>query len=134
MESYNKKLHSLPQHTTYLNELTKIGKAHFGSKYRGTFPSDRIPQLKSNQCCIINLDTSNEPGSHWIAVARGKGLQCYAYDSFGRKASKLIPALSGVIDSQQDAEQALIEVNCGARCIAWLYVLYAKGVKVALTI
>jgi hypothetical protein len=139
MESYNKKLKKLPQRATYLTELTIIGKRTFGENYHGTYPSDQIPSLKPRQCCILNLDKSSEPGSHWVALARGNSTECYVYDSFGRRGVDLIPALnwslSGrVIDSDRDAEQHVSESNCGARCLAWLHVLYTKGVKIALNI
>jgi len=139
MDLYNSKLKKLPQDTTYLDQLTEIGKATFGHKYHGTYSSDQIPKLKPNQCCILNLDKSTESGSHWIALARGSGSQSYVYDSFGRRGVTLIPALAWktpgrVIDSDRDAEQGVTEENCGARCIAWLHVFYTQGVKRALTI
>ena len=139
MNLYNKKLDTLTQDTTYLDQLTEIGESNFGDKYRGTFPSDQIPKLRPTQCCILNLDKSTEPGSHWIALARGSGSQSYVYDSFGRRGVTLIPALKWqmpgrVIDSDRDAEQGLVELNCGARCIAWLHVFYTQGVKIALSI
>ena len=139
MDSYNKRLKKLPQETTYLDQLTEIGKANFGSKYHGTYSSDQIPKLQPHQCCILNLDKSTESGSHWIALARGSGKQCYVYDSFGRRGVTLIPSLKWqmpgrVIDSDNDAEQGVTEVNCGARCIAWLHVFYSEGVEQALTI
>ena len=139
MNSYNKRLKKLPQETTYLDQLTEIGKANFGSKYHGTYSSDQIPKLQPHQCCILNLDKSTESGSHWIALARGSGKQCYVYDSFGRRGVTLIPALKWsvpgrVIDSDRDAKQGVMEVNCGARCIAWLHVFYSEDVKQALTI
>ena len=139
MDSYNKKLRKLPRGATYLNELTDIGTTAFGHYYHGTYPSDHIPKLKPYQSCILNVDKSNEPGSHWIALARGSGTECYVYDSFGRRGVSLIPALKWktpgrVIDSDRDAEQEIYEANCGARCLAWLHVFYTKGVKVALSI
>jgi len=139
MNIYNRKLKTLTQETTYLEQLTELGKANFGDKYHGTYPSDHIPKLEPHQCCILNLDKSTEPGSHWISLARGGGKQCYMYDSFGRRGVTLIPALKWelpgkVIDSDRDSEQGIMEVNCGARCIAWLYVFYTKGVKRALEI
>ena len=139
MNVYTHKLKGLPQDTTYLDQLTDIGRANFGNRYRGTFPSDQIPKLRPNQCCILNLDKSTEPGSHWIALARGSGTQSYVYDSFGRRGVGLIPALKWsvpgrVIDSERDAEQGVMEANCGARCIAWLHVLYTQGVQRALSI
>ena len=67
MNSYKKELKKLPQGATYLSELTTIGKSTFGHFYHGTYPSDQIPKLKPHQSCILNVDKSNEPGSHcWL--------------------------------------------------------------------
>ena len=54
--------------TTDEHQLTEICKNLFGKQYRGTFPVDRLPKLQRGQCCILNLDTSDKPGSHWVAV------------------------------------------------------------------
>ena len=140
MNLYNQALKKLPRGMTYLDQLTTIGQRMFGDRYVGTFPSDKIPRLKHNQSCILNVDRSTEPGSHWVALYRGKGDTCYVYDSFGRSGITLIPALldwstpGRVIDADRDAEQEEHETDCGGRCIAFLYVVYVKGIRKALTI
>ena len=140
MDSYRKNLQKLPKGTTYLTQLNKLGEKYIGAgNFVGTFPSDKIPKLQPGQCCILNVDRSTQPGSHWVAVARGPKSQCYVYDSFGRKGTDLIPNLrwkfpGKIIDSDRDGEQEIQETNCGARCISWLRVLYEKGIKVALSI
>jgi hypothetical protein len=140
METYNKKLKQLPKSTTYSTDLTALGKKLFGKKYKGTFASDQIPILGPMESCILNVDKSHEPGSHWIALVRGKGQQGYVYDSFGRRGASLIPSLSKmpsgarIIDSDLDAEQTISQLDCGARCLAFLYVFYTRGARVALTI
>ena len=139
MDLYNQVLATLPQGTTYLEQLNEIGNVLLGARYIGTFASDQIPALENHQSCILNVDRRDEPGSHWIALVRGAGRDCYVYDSFGRAGINLIPDMKWelpgrIIDADQDAEQGIFEMNCGARCISFLYVFYAQGVEAALSI
>ena len=127
--------------TTYLSELNGIGKKLFGVKFKGVFPSDKIPKLNDlSPYAILNLDTTKQPGSHWVSIAkhppvRGKPRtdETLLYDSFARKGSKIIKSLaySGngrIVDNDlKDAEQRLEETNCGARCLAWLVVVEKYG-------
>lgn len=121
--------------TTYLSELNGIGKKIFGVKYKGTFPSDKIPKLNDlAPYAILNLDKSTEPGSHWVAIAKHPNEdKTLLYDSFARKGSKIIKSLaySGngrIVDSDlKDREQAVIETNCGARSLSFLVVVEKYG-------
>lgn len=120
--------------TTYLNELYDVGKMLLGPKFKGVYASDRIPKL-SNEYAILNLDTSGEPGSHWISIANHNN-KTYVYDSFGRSNVKIIKSLtySGngkIIDTDRDVEQDLLETNCGARCLSWLVLFDGWGANVA---
>lgn len=105
-------------------ELNDIGNRIFGKKYIGTFSSDKIPKLKKNQMCIANLDSSNQPGSHWVCFYCNEYERCYFYDSFGRKAKsfKNIQKRNRILQEAQDydAEQEYSESNCGQRAISWL--------------
>jgi len=122
--------------TTYLTELNGIGKKMLGVKFKGVFPADKIPKLNDlSPYAILNLDTSKEPGSHWIAIAK-EGNDTYVYDSFGRKNTKIIKNLlfSGngrIIDTDNDIEQKISETDCGARSIAWLVFLDKWGIGCA---
>ncbi len=135
MELYTHELKTLPKGVTRQGELTLICRKRFGRKYHGTYGADQLPNLKPYESAIVNLDRSDQPGSHWIALYRGMGKKVYVYDSFGRLAGTLIPALKGnVVDADQDAEQDVNESNCGSRCVAWLTVCYMVGVRHALSI
>lgn len=138
MDHYNLTLSCLPQGVTYSEQLTRLGTRMFGShRYVGTFAADQIPLLKHHQSCIVNVSKSTSPdgGSHWLALVRGTGKRRYVYDSFARKGSSLIPSLKDAVNSDlSDFEQTPEEVNCGARCLAWLSVYYRLGVKKALSI
>lgn len=121
--------------TTYMNDLEKIGKKMLSQKFIGVYPSDKIPTLKNNEYAILNLDKSNESGSHWVSIAK-KGNKTHFYDSFGRKDINIIKSLtySGngkIINTENDAEQKIQELNCGARCIAWLILFDRWGSRCA---
>ncbi len=147
----------LGKKTTWGRDLTKMGHKLFQMNYVGTFPADKIPDIGKNRdgsvvvdnnvkkdsklYCILNLDNSDEPGSHWIAIgydipetaSEGKIL---VYDSFGRDTEDIIPSLVQKFGDKletvdQDAEQKISEDDCGPRCLAFLYILDRVGSRFA---
>lgn len=80
--------------TTQLNRVM-LGGGH-GSHFLGVHPIDRIPDLPRRQaalsekgyCLIVNMDTANLPGTHWLAVyidlCGGKRRHGEVFDSYGR--------------------------------------------------
>jgi len=123
---YHKKLREerkrLGEGITYEDDLRNRGKTLFGSKFNGVYAADEPRPFRGYN--IINLDRSNEPGSHWVAEANS-----LIYDSFGRNG-----ILRGSGSSQYtdpDAEQKVSEDNCGQRCLAWLGVYNDMGEKTA---
>ena len=38
--------------------------------YIGTFSKDNVPLLKNNQSTIINLQDSDQSGTHWVSVIK----------------------------------------------------------------
>jgi hypothetical protein len=124
--------------TTYLGQLEGAGKKLLKVKFKGVYPSDKIPKLNDlAPYCILNLDKSTEAGSHWIALAKiPNSPRSVIYDSFGRDYKSIIPDLnySGngrIINTDRDAEQKVLETDCGARCIAWLCVFDKFGADIA---
>ena len=122
------------KNTTYSDQLEKICIELFGVRFKGVFASDKIPKLSSlSPYCILNLDRTGEQGSHWIALAKCKNdKDAMLYDSFGRDDTIIINNLrfSGngkIIDTEPDSEQKMSQLNCGARCIAWLLVFQDLG-------
>ena len=126
--------------STFVGELNKAGKQLLHVKFKGVYPSDHIPRLNDlAPYCILNLDKSTEPGSHWVALAKLPDGSSLLYDSFGRHNKQIIPSLSysgngRIINTDKDAEQGLLESNCGARCISWLMVLDTLGPEAAMLI
>lgn len=127
---------------TYAHELNKIGRKLFGIKFRGVFASDKIPKLNDlSPYCILNLDKSGQPGSHWIAFAKlpYPSKSAIVYDSFGRTYKRIIPFIehSGngrIKNTDDDAEQKINESDCGARSLAFLFLLDKYGGEVAMLI
>ena len=68
-------------------QVNRMGKTLFGYRYLGTFPLDKVPLhfIKDAQLqhFIINTQTSNLPGQHWIAVTIYQRNKAYIFDSFG---------------------------------------------------
>ena len=94
--------------------------------------------LLNKKYCILNLDKSYEPGSHWVGVCHRKG-GSVIYDSFGRSSLKIIPSLykshnGRIIDTKRDAEQSVKENNCGERACSWLILCDLFGVDMGLLI
>ena len=127
---------SLGSGSTYSNDLHKVGKKLFKSKFQGVFPADQIPRLTTKKpFVIVNLDTSDMPGSHWVSLSfNGKSID--SYDSFGRPMKKLLPNKTKFPfhDSDKDPEQKIDEESCGPRSLAWLYVYHNYGRNIALKI
>ena len=134
---YLKQIEHLMGHnqTTMSSELENTGRSLLGQRFRGVYPSDRIPKLNNHEMIIANLDKHGQPGSHWIALIEHNG-KLHMYDSFGRDYKKIIPNLpqtgnGKVIMTEDDAEQDLngSELNCGQRCLAVLLLYKKKGIK-----
>lgn len=123
---------------TYSDQLDYVGKKLLSVKFKKCYPSDKIPKLSDlAPYCILNLDRSNEPGSHWVALAKIPNKNsCILYDSFARSHKKILKELnfSGngrVTESKRDVDQKISQNDCGARSMAFLILLDQKGVDVA---
>jgi hypothetical protein len=135
--NYTKQIVSqLGNGVTYTTQLSSMCNHLFKNKYKGTFSSDTLPKLsKSKPYAIVNVDTSKQPGSHWIACCHttsktGSGSKMLIYDSFGRKTKSLMSNVFKkykTIDSDHDVEQKDSEQNCGSRCISFLMVCDELG-------
>lgn len=129
----------LGNETTFSNDLGNVAKSLLGSKFKGIFPADKLPRLtKTQPYAIVNLDSSWEQGSHWIALAKS-GKKIVFYDSFGRPSKSILPLLKGgggttIVNTDDDAEQEIEETNCGQRATSWLLLFDKYGEKMALQV
>jgi hypothetical protein len=55
------------------------------SSFLGCFPTDKIPTIieKYPASLIINLDTHQKPGTHWVAAYIENASTVFYFDSFG---------------------------------------------------
>ena len=139
MEQYNKYLAIIEKefghkHTTTNHELDDYCTAVFGhQQYRGAVARDRIPKLQNRQCCIFNLDTHIQSGSHWVGLFKTDS-KLIIYDSFGRSAKELKIPLRNYFETENDPEQHVRESNCGQRVISFLACCYTLPLSKVLTI
>ena len=105
------------------------------AKFRGAWPADRCPKLTNGSSCILNTDSSGMAGSHWVALyATPKHI--LAYDSFGRRVSTLAKPFKRMelVDTEDDAEQHVLQENCGQRCLAFILTAQNIGADAAMSI
>lgn len=110
--------------------LTDIDIMEFARKikipyFRGIFMRDELAQRQAPrkyESAIVNLDSSNGAGTHWVAY-RKRGDKIYYFDSFG----DLKPPLELVnyfknynIYFNYDNYQKFNTYNCGHLCIEFL--------------
>jgi hypothetical protein len=119
--------------STFDFQLEEAGRKLFPGQWSGVFSADTIKFKPGKPYAIANLDKLGQAGSHWVALFK-KGKTVHVYDSFGRMSSKILPSLGGAKDSDLDAEQREVELNCGSRSLAWLLVVKKYGIESALKI
>src|SRR5689334_18280925 len=56
--------------------------------FLGTFPADKIPKPdRYPASLVVNMDNSDKPGSHWVAMFMPSSQTIFYYDSFGIQPS-----------------------------------------------
>lgn len=78
--------------------------------------------VRSNECGIVNLDSSRGPGTHWVAYSKF-GQRALYYNSFGdlTPPREILRYLRGSsIEYNYDAEQSYDSVVCGHLCLKFL--------------
>jgi len=94
--------------------------------FMGTFPADRIPKLSKYPCSfVLNMDNSNKPGSHWVAVYVPNSQTVLYYDSYGIKPynKNIQKFLKKFPNSQKNniTFQSIITDVCGYYVIFFIY-------------
>lgn len=124
-------------------QLDKIGQREFGPAWGGVWPQDKLP-LKPNKSYIANTDTSDKPGSHWIAV-HTTGSNVYIWDSYGRDAARVAKHItkkikssgfgSGATNLDPQMEQiGYSSAVCGPLSLSWLLTVRDLGIRKAANI
>lgn len=107
-------------------DLWKMGSTYVPN-FIGVFPLNKIPQgLRAPANFIVNTDTHNLPGEHWLAVSYQKGGIVLAFDPFGIFYPRLLKIKLNQLNRTRPVHyskieyQSLFEQTCGLYCIAWL--------------
>ena len=90
--------------------------------YIGTFSKDNVPVLKNNQSTIINLQDSDQSGSHWVSYEK-IGNKIIYFDSYG------VAYIPDIIKNQYPNHkticniyriQSMDSIQCGRYCILFV--------------
>lgn len=92
--------------------------------FRGVYMRDSLPKLpKINECAIVNLDSSDNLGTHWVAYVK-KGINVNYFDAFGnlRPPLELLKYFDGCkILYNRRRYQDWETPYCGHYCLLFLY-------------
>ena len=105
-----------PLSNTDINNYVKVLKIR---NFRGCFMRDELKNLKPRkiECGILNLNLSNEPGSHWVCWFK-KNNNKYYFNSFGLPPPKeLVDYLGSPILYSTFQLQEINDQNCGKWCL-----------------
>lgn len=118
-----KKMMSLPNRA-----LTNIDLYYYARKmkiphFRGVFMQDTLPKrAKKFETAIVNLNSSNERGSHWVAYKKDDDT-VYYFDSFGNlpPPSEILKYMKNCnFKYNYDNFQSINSYNCGHLCLKFL--------------
>jgi hypothetical protein len=95
--------------------------------YMGCVPVDGLPKrLKQHACCIINLQTGDEDGSHWVCCACVGGHRVY-FDPFGAPPDDRVVRWLEPTAVNTGRYQHLDSEQCGEFCVYLLHHLMRHG-------
>lgn len=94
--------------------------------FLGAWPCDRIPDIGPKQGVVVNTDTSDKPGTHWIAIYRPIHGPVEYFDSFG--LPPLVPETINYMNKiaprgwtySISTVQHEIADSCGHHCVNFL--------------
>ena len=56
---------------------------HVGPHFGGVYPRDRLPSGSTRRSFVVNTDTSDRPGEHWVCIHFGEDGVAEYFDSYG---------------------------------------------------
>ena len=109
-------------------DLIKYAQSLKINTFRGVFMRDNLPQRSHTvECGIVNLNTTREPGSHWVCYFKDGVNQRIYFDSFGQitpiavqkylKTKKEFEGGKAVIQRNTDIVQHVNTHVCGHLCL-----------------
>ncbi len=103
-------------------------------QFIGVFASNLLPSSPPRPSgCVINLDESHLPGSHWVSCYVDQNGRADYYDSYGRAPTnehiqKWLSDNAVKVVSNDTVVQAPYSVTCGSHCI-WFLVHRCRGLS-----
>lgn len=93
---------------------------------------DKLPKKpRAIECSIVNLDNSENPGTHWVAFVKLNNY-CEYFDSYGdlKPPLELSNYLSRfIIFYNYTNYQKFNTINCGHLCLKYLRDFWNKRIK-----
>ena len=102
--------------------------------FQGVYPSDKLPASVSQYPAlyIANVDTSDKPGSHWVAFYFTKEQEGEFFDSYGAPLSKYSGTFTTFLNNNSNQWifnavilQSIYSKVCGHHCL--YFALYRSG-------
>ena|SRR5271155_1233969 len=109
----------IPENALSNVEIEKYAKLLKINNFRGCYMRNELAILKYNnvECGVLNLNLSNEPGSHWTCWFKVNNKKYY-FNSFGLPPPKeLVDYLGSHILYSTFQLQGLNDQNCGKWCL-----------------
>jgi hypothetical protein len=110
----------------YTSELNKLGKQHIPG-FIGAFPLDKLPLhiCTPPSSYIVNTDTHNLSGHHWIAISYEKSGIVRAFDPLGIFYPQLLTEKLHKFPHKKIIYNRLMHQNpllktCGLHCLNYL--------------
>ena len=100
-------------------DIEKYGQLLKITNFRGCYMRNELSKLKTTEreCGVLNLNLSNEPGSHWTCWFKVSEKKYY-FNSFGlAPPTELIDYLGSPIMYSTFQLQGLNDQNCGKWCL-----------------
>lgn len=99
--------------------------------FRGVFMRDELPHKPLPiECAVINLDTSKNSGTHWVAYVKLYDYIEY-FDSYGnlKPPKEFIKYVGLNINYNYDNLQKRHLYNCGHLCLKFLKSFWKKNIQ-----
>ena len=94
--------------------------------FLGVFPRNLLPEIKTYPCSLVlNTDTSDLPGAHWLAIYFTSNKECCFFDSYGRgpelfRLQYFVDHYSNSWEHNKTRLQSLDSSVCGQYCIYFI--------------
>lgn len=108
-------------------QLDKIGRKILPKRFIGCYSSNDLPHMQDKQVAIVNNQTLDKPGEHWMCVIRENG-RTYLKDSYDRPPASISPYFKTFIGiGNGKPEQRWNQECCGEMSLAAMTVYKHYG-------